>query len=386
MTNKISNAIDNINLFIDINKEKIISSISKIDLSFDINKIELAFAKMQFGLKPRTMMYKKIASFSKQGTPVFQTIEMFEKAYSEKKGDARAPILREWAASMSDGFSFSEAITGFAPDSEVMLISAGESNGDLEGGMKKAIFISESTAKIRSALIGGLSYSGILILTLVGMIVMFSLKVIPQMTEVMPVGEWPPLSKKLYDMSMFVKNYGAVVGGTSVTLLVISIKTLGVFVGPIRRHLDRLPPWNIYKTIQGSVFLITLSSMMNAGIPLNNALYRIRDMSPPYLAGYINAMTELLVTGGMNGEVMDVGLLDYDTSLDIKLLGQTADFQSAMMMIGEESIEGALSKIHTITAAIGTGVLFAITGFIMFVYSGFFTLTMAITDAASAVH
>lgn len=352
----------------------------------NLENFELAFAKLQFDLNKRAMIYTKIASFSKQGTPVFDTIEMFAEAYGKKGGDARAPILKRWIESMTNGDSFSQAIEGFAPESEIMLIAAGEANGDLAGGMKKALFVTKAISDIRSAIIGGLSYSLILILTLCGMITMFSIKVIPEMVAIMPIEKWPEVSKGLYHMSTFVKEYGAYVGIGFVLFLIISMKTLGVFKGKIRKVFDYLPPWSVYKAVQSAIFLITLSSMMNAGIQLNNALQKIKDLSPPYIKEFIDEMQFLLSVGEGNGDILDVGLLDYDTALDIKLLGRTADFQSSMMMIGEDSIGQTIKKINVITKMIGTGVLFMIAGFVIFVYTGFFTLTQAIADQAQNTH
>lgn len=349
----------------------------------DINDLNLALAKMQFGVKRRAMMYEKIKSFATQGTPVYNTIEMFAEAYHQRRGDARALILDKWLESMRDGQSFSRSITGFAPEAEIMLIAAGESNGDLSGGMSKAIFVTESTSKIRGALVGGLSYSALLMIVLFAMIYMFSIKVIPEMVAILPVDTWPPISQKLYFMSEFVKNYGFLVIGGFILFLIVSIKTLGIFVGPVRMVLDYVPPWNIYKTVQGSVFLITLSAMMTAGITLNNSLHKIKELSSPYIAGYIDEMLALLSDGRSNGEILTVGLLNKDVELDITLLGKTADFQSSMMMLGENSIEETINRIKSITGAIGTASLFLIAGFVIFVYLGFFTLTSSISDSAA---
>ncbi len=352
----------------------------------DLSNIEIAFAKMQFGAKSRAMMYRKIAAYSKQGTPVFNTVEMFANAYGEKKrSDPRAAVLREWLIGMNNGLSFSESIRGYVPEAEAMLIAAGQANGNLADGMAKAVFVTEASIKIRSALIGGLAYSVLLIVTLMTMIAMFSVYVIPQVASIMPVENWPPLSKQLYDTSVFVKDYGAMLALIFIVLLAVSMKTLGTFSGPMRKYFDKAPPWNIYKAIQGSVFLITLSSMMNAGIPLNNALIKIRELSAPYISLFLSDMIEALAGGAQNGEALDVGLLDDDTALDIRLLGQTADFQSSMSMIGEQAIVDTVEKIKIITSMIGIAVLFLIAGFIIFVYGGFFALTQAIAESAQAI-
>lgn len=347
--------------------------------------VELWFAKAQFGLEQRTAMYRKLSSFARQGSPIYSTIEKFITAYSAKnRGDIRAVILSEWQRRMAEGMAFSQALEGFAPESEIMLIQAGEAKGDLSGGMEKALFITNSIKRIRGAIIGGLSYPLTILLVMLGMIYMFATSVVPQMAQVLPPDQWPEGSPQtLYSLSIFVRDYGAIVGIVFVALITVSIKTLNVFRGPLREALDRFPPWSIHKTMQSSVFLITLSSLMSAGIAINPALNRIKDNSAPYLSAFITRMMEKLSLGSQTGDALDVGLFNKDLSVDIRLMGQVADFQSAIMMLGQENVERDIERIAMISKALNNIVLIFTGGSIGFIYFAFYTLTSTISKSVS---
>lgn len=342
---------------------------------------ELAFAKFQFGLKQRASLYRKIASFARQGVPIYTAIERFVDEYSKKRGDPRVLIMQEWLLRMRDGNTFGQALQGYAPEAELMLIQAGEAQGDLSRGIEKAIFVTESVARIRSAVISGLAYPVTVFALLIVMIYLFAIKVVPQLTQILPPEKWPEGPPQiLYGMSVLVRDYGLWITFALVFGVVLSIKTLGVFRGPLRKAFDYFPPWSIYKTLQSSVFLITVSSLMSAGISINAALLRIREIVPPYVADYIGLMIDRLAMGESNGSSVDVGFLPYDTAVDIRILGQTADFQSLLQMLGEETVENDVQRITAATRVLSIAILLLTGVYIGFTYYAFYVLTSEMSE------
>nr|WP_305910459.1 type II secretion system F family protein [Methylomarinum sp. Ch1-1]MDP4523210.1 type II secretion system F family protein [Methylomarinum sp. Ch1-1] len=204
---------------------------------------EVRFAKFQFGITQRIGMYRKIMAFAKQGVPLFNTLELFERSYLEnKKGDPRAVILGQWISEIATGSNFSQALVGYAPEAEIMLIESGEVSGDMESGLDQAIFVTESIKRIRSAIIGGLAYSLVVLLLLLGMIGMFAFNVVPQLVDVVPPEKWTGASATLYSMSMFVKDYGIYSIFAVIASIIVALKSMPVWVGNSREFADYLPP------------------------------------------------------------------------------------------------------------------------------------------------
>jgi type II secretory pathway component PulF len=359
--------------------------------------IEVFLAKLQFSMHQRSVMYRKLSDFARQGIPIYTTIEKFIFAYTEMSKpnpvlkmltlgyyntpsvDYRVTIMNEWQKRMADGSSFSQALDGFVPKNEIMLIQSGEARGDLPGGMEKALFITHSIKRINGAVIGGLSYPFTILLVICGMIYMFATSVIPEMAHILPPENWPEGAPKLlYSISLFVSNFGAIIAVLILVAFVVISNTMNIFSGRLREILDGFPPWSIHKTMQGSIFLITLSSLMSAGVSINSSLIRIRDMAPPYLSDYIDKMLQKLSIGETNGESLNVGIFRDDLAVDIKLMGQVANFESIIAMLGKEAVERDIEKISD-SAKILNNLVLVFSGVVIgFIYYAFYTLTSSI--------
>ena len=340
---------------------------------------ELWFAKAQFGMTERIKMYRKIMSFVKQGVPLFNTLELFGDAYEEnKKGEPRSIILRQWTERISQGSTFSMSLTGYAPEAEVMLIESGEVSGDIENGFNQAIFVTESSKKIQSAIVSGLSYSLTVLLVLLGMMGMFAFYIMPQLVDVIPKENWQGSAAALYSMSMFIKDYGLYSLVGCVVFLGGSLKSMPIWTGRSREFADHLPPWSIYKIIQGAVFLISLSSLMRTGVSLKDSLIKLHDKSSFYTRAYIDKMLDKLSHGESNGESLNVGLLDGEIAMDIKLLGGVSDFDEIMLMIGTEAINVNVERISAMASRVGTLILMLTAFYTGFSYYAFYMLTSSL--------
>lgn len=342
------------------------------------SKLEIKFAKMQFGMGPRIKMYRRFTSFIKQGVPLFVVMEKFRDLYGKKKGDPRSIALDEWMKATKAGKPFSSAIQGWVPPSEAMLIESGESGGNLPDAFEQAINVTESQQRMKKAIIAGLAYPLITLLMLLGMIFMFSITVVPQLSEFIPPDEWPGASKGLYTMSQIVGNFGLYLLFGVIGLFVLIMKTLPKWTGNLRAKFDKAPPWSIYRSFQGAVFLVALAALMKTGTPLRSALSKLMSQSPPYVKEHLAKMVNNLANGRGNGESLNTGFLSKEIADDVTLYGEVADFEAAMNSIGQEAIEDGVNGIKTASGIVGNIILILTGVFTGWVYYGFFTLTSSI--------
>lgn len=350
-----------------------------------LNAFERKFAKMQFGLKVRIDLYKKIASFLKNGVPVNDIIQELETQYLRyNKGDIRATILGDIRSNMSKGESFGEALGHWVPPSEAMIIQGGEKSGNIGKSFHNAIKITESASRMKSTIIGEISYPAVLLMMLSGLIYMFSTQAIPELTSVLPPENWPPVSQKLYHMSKFVEEKWWLVVAVFFTFVIGSFKSLDSMTGTVRNILNKVPPWSIYKTFQSSVFLISTSAMMSTGTPIFEAMSRLRKMSPKYVANEIDKILKEVDNGTQIGDAMNSGFLDRDTGIDVSIYGKVANLQEALDSIGSDAIENGIEKIKGVAGLLKNLVLFGVASYIGWVYYAFYTLTQAIGDSVSA--
>ncbi len=336
------------------------------------------FAQIQFGIGTRMALYKKLMSFLKQGVPLMEVLIKFHELYARKKGDPRAVALNDWINAMKRGESFSQAIASWVPPSEVMLIEAGERSGSIVNSLQQAIEVTEAVKAMKKAIIGGLAYPAILLLVLVGMMVGFSVGIVPKLADVMDPSGWPGPAATLYDVSQFVNNYGIYVGATVVGLVVLMIKTFPYWVGATRKKVDGFPPWSVYRAFESSTFLVALSALMKTGTPLMEAIIRLKSLATPYVGWHLGRMAVRMKGGTANGVAMNTGFLDKETAADIEIYGEVADFQEAMEAIGKESIATGVERIQASTKAMGTVVMILVAFYTGWVYYAFFTLTSSL--------
>ncbi|MFK4132047.1 type II secretion system F family protein [Pseudomonas luteola] len=333
---------------------------------------------MAFGPKVRLGMYEKIASYLGTGVDLDNAMEEMAEAYNHfKKGDIRAKILRELRACLASGMTLANALTMWAPPAEVMLIKAGEKSGDLEGAMENAKLATNATKEMKSAIISQLSYPLVLVIMLLVMMYIFSIQAVPQLAEVMPPSQWPAISMGLYYISMAVKNYWLEALIVFAVVFIFVAKTLPSLSGSLRKKLDIFPPYSIYKSYQGSIFLVSLSALMTTGVAVYEALNELKDLSPKYVKDHINKMQGKLMDGNNIGGALETGLLDRETAIDMRVYGSKPNIEDKMGTIGKNAIDYGIKRIESIGSLIRGLMTMAIGGYIAYVLIAFSVLTQS---------
>lgn len=340
--------------------------------------------KFRFGLDKRIQIYEKLKSFTEEEFPVYDSLSKFKERYDKKK-DFRGKIIGIWLAKIKGGASFSDAIYGWVPESELNLIKSGEEGAGIEKGLGEAIKFGESAAKIKSVIIGGAVYPIILLLVVLGFIAMFNKQMAPTYLEYLPVERWPSLGQFLYVFSQGLIGYWYIVVGVMAVISFIISSTIGIFIGPVRAIFDKFPPWSVYKVYQGSSFLIGLASMMQSGTPLNDALDRIKKSSALWLRTYINEMQKNLRQGGKNfGIHLNVGLLDEETANEVIDYSELGSFEKAVYSIGEKNLQNSVVAIESKMGMARNLMLILVGVTVGVIYYTSIELNGAVADAAAA--
>lgn len=346
---------------------------------YTMNRADAYLLKLTLSTATRMSLYRKITSFLEEGIPLHDILKQLSKQYKKlKKNDSRARLLDEWIASLEAGRSFSKTMSDWVPPGEAMLIKAGEKTGDLTNAFSNAVITTESSQRMKSTIIGEMAYPIVLLVMLFALIYLFSTQAVPQLTGVKDPATWPDAAKTLYKMSVFVETKWWVVLLSilvSFTLMGYSMPRLG---GGVRRGLDKIPPWSVYRTFQSSVFMISVSSMMKTGTPIVDAIKELREMSNDYVSEHLRVMLMKLNAGKSIGISMNGGFLDKETGMDIEIYGELSNLQVSMERIGINSIESSIVSIKSAAGLLKNIVLIGVTIYIGWVYYAFFTLTQSI--------
>lgn len=309
------------------------------------NKIP-GYLKFKLGLNARINIYERLKSYTEEEFPVFESLLKFKQRYDKKK-DFRAKVIAHWLDKMKNGATFSQAIKGWVPEAELNLIAAGEDGSGLEKGLAEAIKFGKSSQKIKSTIIGGSMYPLILLIIVLAFTAMFSVQMAPTYLGILPLERWPDVGQNFYMVSKFIVNFWIYLLAIFLGMSFLITKTLGSWTGTLRNIADKVPPWSVYKVYQACAFLISLASMMQSGIPLNDSLMKLKKSSSPWLAEYIDEMMKNLRRGGKNfGQHLNVGLLDEETAGDVIDYSELGKFELAIYSIGEKNLEGSITQIQ----------------------------------------
>lgn len=349
--------------------------------------IQDRLAKLFFGKKARITTYRQLERLGSNGIPMRNALETL---WDRASDDGRSPnalsaiIFSHWIRNYKDSGKLSDATLGWVPPSEHMMIEAGEVSGQLNTALANVVFVAQNTGRIRSAVISGLAYPVFLMFALAGVLWLFGVRVIPAFSQVLPPEKWTGLAAQMRWMSMFVQTWGLPVVALIIMLVFAYIISLPMWTGRLRVFLDRFPPWSLYRMWNGTGFLLSLSAMVTAGIPLPKALSRLRQFSGRWLAQRIEGALYYVNSGHNLGEALSrtgFGFPDKAIIADLKVYASLSGFEEAIKLIAREWIEEGVAKVQAQSRYLFIAMLVFLAGTIAWVATGFYELQQQVSNA-----
>lgn len=330
----------------------------------------------------RLALYDRLASFIEDGLPIYTALSKIRDIYTERKDD-RVLMLDRWLVTMRGGdIRLGQALRGWVPDQELALIAAGEESGDLARGLRQAMFMAESGGRIIGGILGAVAYPLFIFLSVVALLIWFSVSLIPTIAELLPYEKWPASTQGLRYMAAFINSYGWFALVALVGLVKLVSWSLPNWVGPVReRVFDRIPPWRLYKVYSGSIFLVSLSAMLTAGIPLDNALRQIKRFASRWTAHYLVRIQRGLREGKGNGEAFALPLFEDELMDDMRIHGSLSSFDKTIHDIGRRSIDRAVKQSGRISKVLFVFLLALSGGLVGYIYFSIYALSTSLSNS-----
>lgn len=353
------------------------------------SSLELALAKMSMNGKTRLRLYKKIAGLLSNGVSLQAALDVLYDQASKggkKKGDPVALGIDSWRQTYRNGRPFGQALTGWAPLSERMLVEAGETGSRLDEALLNVIKLAESDAAIRGALVGGLSYPGVLLAMLGGMLYLFGVQVIPNFEQLLPKDQWQGLAFGMAIMSTFAQDYliPSVIG--LVTFVVVFSISAPRWTGRVRIFFDKLPPWSIYRLVQGGGFLMAVAALVGIGVSVPEVLRKLRRNANPWMRERIDDALRHVNSGANLGDALyrgGYGFPDQEIVEDLRIYASLSSFDESLKAVSNEWLVTGVDKIKAQAKVLNTVAIMLIGVTIMTLLGGLFALQQQITQAAS---
>jgi len=331
-----------------------------------MNAIERFFAKATFSGQKKVRIIRQIQRLIGAGVPITTTLEMLWDLYSKKGRKPKEPMaamVSEWRSRLNQGKSLAYSMQGWISIPEQMIIEAGEQSDKLAVALDDALQADGASRGIRNAIIGGMVYPVILLLALIGILWGFSVEIVPAFETILPHERWTGNAATMYVISEFVVTWipliGMIFGGVASAIFL----TLPILTGPIRRYLDYLPPWSIYKITQGASYMIAMRGFVSAGTTVPDALRNMLKIGNPYFKERVSAILARINMGRNLGEAMveaGYNFPDDDISGEVSIYAELDGFDTSLDILAKEWISGAVGKAEKASKIMNNVMLFAV--------------------------
>ncbi len=307
-------------------------------------------AKLALSSRTRLRLYRKIASLSRTGMPVPRALDAIWQVASLGGRKARAPLAQAidaWRKKVYDGHSFGMALDGWVPVQEWTIIEAGA--GDLGQALEEAAGLIESSRRMMSAVYTAIGYPIFLGGMLCILLWIFSVDAIPAFAEVKPMEKWTGLAAGMAVLSNavragllpFLAFLGMLLGGI--------LGALPRWTGEWRARVDVLPPWSFYRLVMGTSFLTALVAFLRAGMPVPEALRRLRATANPWLRERIDAALYFVNSGYDLGEALHLTGYQFparEIVEDLRIYATLGNLDEAMSRISSEWVTHSLDNLR----------------------------------------
>lgn len=320
----------------------------------DFSALNDAWSRWQFqsGANARRRIYIKLAKLLENGVKIMDGIQtMRDRRFrSHGKSDPIVMAFDVWMKQLRNGRKFSDAIQGWVPAQERMLIAAGERSGKLGEALLSSGRVMIAQKNIRNAIISGTLYPVLLIVAVIGMLFLFGYKLIPAFGRLVPEDKWTGLASAVVSLSGWVQDWlWLPVMGLLIAIGVL-LWALPNWTGSGRAKFDQYPPFSVYRLIHGSSWIISLSAMVEAGERLEDALNIIGKDAAPWMASRNGLILKGLRSGHNLGEAMaktNTQFPDPDIIDDMAVYAITSGLDQALRQVSTEWIDDSVAAIKT---------------------------------------
>ena len=350
--------------------------------------VEVAFAKFRVNMasKDRLKVYKKLASLLRNRFSLMNALDvMYDSVTGEGKNpnEPMAIAIASWGKALQNGLSFSDALKGWAPSRERLMLSVGDMS-DLESALLNLIKVAEGTEKMLKPIIGAISYPSFLLLMSVLVIYAIGAYMVPPMEEAAPNARWSGSAKDLVAVSHWIQeNWLLAFSFFPVVFLTIFL-TIGVWTGPTRKAIDDVPPWSLYKMFMGITWLLSLSALIKGGVPISVALAALRKDSNRYLCERIDKAMDFIKNGDNLGQALYKSKLNFpdkEIVADLKVYAELDNFEEALDKLANDWLDASAEAVEAKASMLNMGAMFAISGIIAWAVFGVFEMQDQITSA-----
>ena len=342
---------------------------------------EIAYAKFmtRHSTNERLRVYRKLASLLRNRFSLMDALERLYGIVSEngkKQHETMGIAIMSWMRSLQNGESFSVALRGWAPQSELLMLSVGDI-ANLDQALENLIKVVEGVKRMKEPVISAISYPMFLLFLTTLIIYAVGAYMVPPMTDAVPDLVWRGQAKTLVALSEWVQN--------NTLLLFLMMPLISSFIswtlprwkGRMRARFDNIPPWSIYRIFVGVSWLMSLAALVKAGTPVSKALMVLRSDANPYLLYRLDRTLFFVNSGDNLGDALfktELNFPDKEVVGDLQIYAELDNFQVALDQMANEWLEESIRNIEQKAAVLNMGAILLIAAIVAWVVMGTFDM------------
>ena len=284
---------------------------------------------------------------------------------------------------MGSGGTLSACFEGWIDPAQLVLIKTGEVTGSVSDSIEKCVLFENKISTIKKTIRNAMIMPLVASVMLLGVLIGSYQKGIPLLLQMQDKSEWGDVALQYYDLS---ERFGGeplitvawVVGFIAVFRWAIPNFDIKKFP-QIRDGMDKyFPFFGIYRTIQISLFLSSLSVLMASGIRVKEALELIEENSSRYVSNRIGGMIKKISSGEDFGNCFITPFLG-ESGIDLADMAQGDSLEAALNEVANETIEETLEILPMKLNLVGKLMIASCLGVIMFGMGAFYEIVGSLT-------
>ena len=353
-----------------------------------LGSIEVYYAKLICNLsnKSRLKVYRKIASLLRNRFSLMDALDMLHDGLTnggKNKSEPMAIALASWGHALQNGVPFSDALKGWAPDRERLMLSVGDVS-NLESALLNLIKVAEGSTKMIRPIVSAIAYPSFLFMMSVVIIWAIGVYMVPPMLEAVPGLNWTGTGRTLVDLSEWVQKNWVMAFAVFPIVALIIYSTISIWTGFIRIKFDKIPPWSLYRIFVGITWLLALSALVKGGVPVSVALQSLKRDASRYLKERIDATSQFIKNGDNLGQALSKTGMDFpdkEIMADLKIYAELDNFEEALENLANDWLEESVYVIEQKAEILNMVAILTVAGIIAWAVFGVFDMQDQITSA-----
>lgn len=348
-------------------------------------KYQMAQWQFKNNRKLRFRIYRKMQGMLAMNEALSRALERLWYNASDmgRQPDRPAALaLREWLKRDRAGETLSEAMNEWIPSAELYMIRAGEESGQVANALLAIMHVGDSAQRMKQAIITAVGYPLFMFALLAGVFYLFGVNLVDNMRKAAPPKVMEAMSG-IAGVSDFIMQNGVLLVVCVIGSIFIIAGSMPYWRGKLRVKLDKQPPYAWYRIWQGSAFLLGLSALLKAQVPLKRAVEILEEEATPWLRERLRSAREEILRGRNLGEALRSGGFEFpdpQVALDLEILSERSDVGSVIDIVTKEWIEEQIEQLNIQAQIVRNFGLAAVGGVISWAMLSILRITTVLTE------